>query len=200
MNRTLGGPVRYHPGVSRRLDHGGFREASTTHRKSTRTRSRFVAVAATALAAGFLATPSSQAWDDDPHVVVKGGRRLPAAVLPGQRRAVLPRQRRDLIQRLRQGLLQGGLLQHLRHARQRQRGYASWSAPTCSNPPRSTTGTAPSRSRGRASATPRRSTSVADDPDHPDPVKGVGCGCSQPHPTSFFVRQPTSSPPATSGL
>ena len=44
-----------------------------THRKSTRTRSRFVAVSATALAAGFLATPASQAWDDDPHVIVKGG-------------------------------------------------------------------------------------------------------------------------------
>lgn len=44
-----------------------------THRKSTRTRSRLVAVAATALAAGFLATPPSQAWDDDPHVILQGG-------------------------------------------------------------------------------------------------------------------------------
>lgn len=30
-------------------------------------------MAATALAAGFLATPSSQAWDDDPHVILQGG-------------------------------------------------------------------------------------------------------------------------------
>ena len=30
-------------------------------------------MAATALAAGFLATPASQAWDDDPHVILQGG-------------------------------------------------------------------------------------------------------------------------------
>lgn len=44
-----------------------------THRKSTRKRSRYAAVAATALAAGFLATPPSQAWDNDPHVILQGG-------------------------------------------------------------------------------------------------------------------------------
>lgn len=52
---------------------GVFVNHRPTHRKSTRTRSRLVAVAATALAAGFLATPSSQAWDDDPHVILQGG-------------------------------------------------------------------------------------------------------------------------------
>lgn len=30
-------------------------------------------MAATALAAGFLATPPSQAWDNDPHVILQGG-------------------------------------------------------------------------------------------------------------------------------
>lgn len=52
---------------------GVFVKHRPTHRKSTRSRSRLVAVAATALAAGFLATPPSQAWDNDSHVILKGG-------------------------------------------------------------------------------------------------------------------------------
>lgn len=32
-----------------------------------------MAVAATALAAGVLAAPPAQAWDDDPHVILQGG-------------------------------------------------------------------------------------------------------------------------------
>lgn len=42
------------------------------HRKLNRKRAVVVAGTATALAAGLLA-PAAQAWDNDPHVIVKGG-------------------------------------------------------------------------------------------------------------------------------